>query len=450
MSDERVNVSRLIDETPFTAYQVITVIIGFLLLALDGYDAQVISFVAPELEKVWGTSSAALAPIFSSSLVGLAIGALISGPIADKIGRKTTVIIAVFLFGIFSILTTTSSGLGALLFWRLVTGFGLGGCMGNVTALLAEYAPTRIRKTVLSIMWCGFPFGATIGGVISAKMIPAFGWKSVFFLGGIAPIVLGFIAVFGMPESIRFLVLHGRNRNRIVTPLNRIAGSGSVSNHNDFYLPEEKLPGFPVKHLFTEGRALNTILVWIVFFMTLLLIYFLTNWMPTLLKGVGFPMGKAIIATAMLQGGGIVGTIVLGSTSDRRNPKVILGISSVIAAILLIVLGYMHTIGALIAVLFFAGFFIVGVQSNMNAIAASVYPTSARSTGASWALGVGRIGSIVGPLIGGVLVAANWSLPNILMLAALAAIIAAIGLALISRNLIDSRIASSEQVVVEN
>ncbi|WP_067929061.1 MFS transporter [Alicyclobacillus shizuokensis] len=445
MASERVDVSKLIDDTPFAGFQVLMVIVGFFLLALDGFDAQVISFVAPTLEKVWGTSAETLAPIFSSSLVGLAIGALISGPIADRIGRKTTVCSAVFLCGIFSIITTTASGVGSLLVMRFLTGLGLGGCMGNVTALLAEYSPTRIRKTILSIMWTGFPFGATLGGIISAQMIPALGWTSVFYLGGIAPIVIGLIAIGVLPESIRFLVLHGRKQARVAVSLNRIAGPGTVSDQSDFYLPESRLPGVPVKHLFTEGRAVNTVLVWIVFFMTLLLIYFLTNWMPTLLQGAGFPMGRAIIATAMLQGGGIVGTIVLGSTSDRANPKVVLSVSSLLAVVLLILLGYMHTIGGLIVVLFFCGFFIIGVQSNMNAIAASVYPTSARSTGASWALGVGRIGSIVGPLIGGALVAAQWTLPNIFMLAAVAALVAAIGLSLISRKLVDSRIAGAEQ-----
>ncbi|GMA61612.1 MFS transporter [Alicyclobacillus fastidiosus] len=302
MSNGNVNVSKLIDDSPFTLFQTVTIIVGFLLLALDGYDAQIISFVAPAIEKVWHTSPASLAPIFSSSLVGLAIGALISGPVADRIGRKSTVLISVFVFGVLSLLTATATNLTGLLILRFLTGFGLGGCMGTVTALMAEYAPQRIRKTVLSIMWTGFPVGATVGGIISTQIIPDLGWESVFYLGGIAPIVVGLIAIFGLPESIRFIVVRGRNKARIVLPLNRIAGAGTVTAQDEFYVPEPNLKGFPVKYLFTEGRARNTILVWIVFFMTLLLIYFLTNWMPTLLKGVGFPMSKALIAASMLQG----------------------------------------------------------------------------------------------------------------------------------------------------
>lgn len=423
-----VNVSRIIDDSGIRALQIGVIIMCGLVAAFDGYDTQVISFVAPVIGKLWHVPAASFASVFSMGLVGLAIGALVSGPIADRIGRKTVVVTSVFLFGFFSLLTVSASNLSGLIWLRFFTGLGLGGSMPNVIALMAEYAPHRLRKTLVSVMFIGFPVGSVVASLLAANLIPTAGWHSLFYIGGIIPFVLGIVLIFAQPESIRFLVTKGKNQAKVAKLLNRISGTSAYDADDSFHLPEKQLKGFSLKHLFTEGRAKDTILLWIVFFMNLLIIYFVVNWLPTVLKGVGFPLSKAIIAVAALQGGGIIGGILQGYWSDRGNPKIVLGTTFFLGSIALVATGFTHSIAMALTILFIAGFLVVGAQFGINALAASVYPTSVRSTGVSWAFGIGRVGSIIGPMIGGSLIAAHVSLSNIFIVAAIPSLLAAIAI----------------------
>lgn len=295
--------------------------------------------------------------------------------------------------------------------------------MPNIISLVAEYAPERVRRTAVTTMFSGVPFGGFLGGLFARWLIPVFGWKSIFYLGGIVPIIIGLITLAALPESIRFLALRGTEGERIARIFRRI-DPGFQGVNIRYVLPEERTEGLPVRELFRPGFALNTILLWIVFFMSLLIIYFTTNWLPTVLENAGLPLENAIVGTAAFHAGSVIGSIIIGSAGDRFNAKKVLGCVFFLGAIALALVGYAGGLGVTMLVISIVGFLCVGGQSGINALAAVLYPTSARSTGVGWALGVGRLGSIVGPLIGGIIIAMHWTLQQIYLLAAVPALIA--------------------------
>jgi MFS transporter, AAHS family, 4-hydroxybenzoate transporter len=430
-----VDVTHAIDSARFSPFQVFVTALCAAIAMLDGFDTQSIAYVAPVIAKAWGMNVAAFGPIFGVGLLGLTIGALVFGPAADVIGRKRVILLSTAIFGVFALLTATATSFTMLLLFRLLTGIGLGGAMPNIIAITSEYSPQRLRATVITVMFCGFPLGSTLGGFLGAKLIPDFGWESVFVVGGVLPLLLLVVLAIAMPESIRYLVAKGTASTEVARLLGRIDPAHRYAGTETFVLPEERVTGFTVKHLFMEGRARMTLLLWVAFFMNLLVMYFLVNWMPSLLRQAGLPIGTAIISTAMLNLGGIVGAVVLGRLIDRIGPYTVLGPAYASAALFIVAVAFAgsHT-GLLMASVFCAGFGIVGAQIGMNALTASLYPTAIRSTGVGWALGIGRVGSIAGPVVGGLLLGATWGAQAILLLAAVPALIAALAVFALGRS----------------
>jgi len=304
--------------------------------------------------------------------------------------------------------------------------------MPNIIALTAEYSPKRLRTTMVTIMFIGVPTGSLIGGLITARMISSLGWESIFYLGGILPILLGFVLIFTLPESIRFQVAKGARVGKIIGILRKIDPTEKFDEKLKLLMPEQKVEGFTVKHLFSENRAGNTLLLWVIFFMNLLVMYFLINWMPTVLTAAGFPIEKAIIASIMIQSGGILGGVLASRIGDRGNlPKVLVRLF-LLAAVSVAAIGQANNLALLMIAIFIAGFSVIGSQSVINGLAASIYPTNIRSTGVGWALGIGRIGSIIGPAAGGIILSLKWSNAGIYLAAAIPAVFAAIAALLLS------------------
>jgi AAHS family 4-hydroxybenzoate transporter-like MFS transporter len=275
--------------------------------------------------------------------------------------------------------------------------------------------------------------GAALGGLLAAALIPQFGWRSVFIVGGIAPLLLVPILMLKLPESVRFLALSGRANARVAELLGLITPKAEFAPATQFVVHEPKLPGVPVLHLFREERTLVTLLLWVVFFMSLLDIYFLSNWLPTVLNDLGATVSEAALIGSLLQVGGVVGTFALGSIIDRFSFRA-LALVYFIAVFAVGAIGQLGHSAFLVSVaIFAAGFCVVGGQIAANALAAGYYPTSVRATGVGWALGIGRVGSIVGPLVGGVLLTLKWSTAAIFMAAALAALCAALAAFVLSR-----------------
>lgn len=426
------DLAQLIDQAPLGGYRIQAIVLCALVAVLDGFDTQAIAFVAPVIAADWSRELSSFGPIFAAGLVGLMVGALALGPAADRLGRKRVIIASTLWFGAFSLLTVLARSVEELLVYRLLTGFGLGGAMPNIIALTSEYAPKRVRATLVTVMFCGFPLGAVLGGAVSAQLIGAFGWKAVFVLGGVLPLLLAPVLLLALPESIRYLVGRGVDARRVLATVRRIDPATRYDERDRFIAPEERLEGVPVKHLFRDGRAVGTILLWVVFFSNLLILYFLINWLPSVLRQAGLPIERAIIATVLLNAGGIIGGLVLGRFVDRRGPFGILVVSYGLAALFVAAIGMVGTtVTAIMATVLVAGFFVIGTQFCMNALAASSYPTAVRATGVGWALGIGRIGSVIGPVIGGVLLSLGWGNATLFLAAAVPAVASALAVALL-------------------
>ena len=421
-----VDVIALLNEQRISRYQVLVAVLCAAVVFMDGYDAQAIGYVAPTLSRLWQLKPGTLGPVFGAGLFGLTIGALVAGPAADRIGRKPVILFSTLFFGVCTLLTVTSDSLSSLFVWRLLTGLGLGGAMPNAIALTSEYSPDRSRATMVMVMFIGFSLGSALGGVIAAQLVPAYGWKTVFGLGGILPLLLLPVLIVWLPESIRLLALRETQNAKIARLLTRISPALRFAGNTRFVATEEHPPGFPVRHLFTEGRAAGTVLLWIMFFMNLLDLYFLANWLPTVIHNTGISVRLAVLATALLQIGGIIGTLILARLIDRFRPYPVLAGAYFFAAVFLAGLGYAgSSIGLIMALVFAAGFCVVGAQIGANALAALYYPTFIRSSGVGWALGIGRIGSIIGPVVGGILLAQRWNITAIFLVGAIPALIAA-------------------------
>jgi MFS transporter, AAHS family, 4-hydroxybenzoate transporter len=428
-----VDVAGFIDQQPVGGFQIKLLLTCAAVLFLDGFDTQAIGYVAPALAKEWGLTKAALGPVFSAGLFGLMIGALLFGPLADRIGRKKIIIFSTLAFGIGTLLTAFINDVNTLLLIRFLTGLGLGGAMPNAVAMTSEFSPHRRRATMVMIMFCGFSIGAALGGLLAAALIPQFGWRSVFAAGGAAPLLLVPILALRLPESVRFLALTGTANARVAELLAMIGPKAGFAPATEFVVHEPGLTGMPVLHLFRDRRMLPTLLLWVVFFMSLLDLYFLSNWLPTVLNDLGASISSAAVIGSMLQVGGVVGTFALGSVIDRFSFRALALVyfAAVFAVGAIGQLG--HSVALVTMAIFAAGFCIVGGQIAANALAAGFYPTSVRSTGVGWALGIGRVGSIVGPLVGGALMTAKWSTGSVFMAAAIAAFCAALAAFSLSR-----------------
>ncbi len=414
-----VDVQQVIDEQGFRGFHLGVVTLCAACVMMDGFDAQAMGFVAPSLAQQWHIARAALSPILSAGLVGMLLGALVFGPLADRFGRKPILVLCTLWFGVLSLLTTTAGSVQSMIVLRLITGFGLGGTLPNAIAVTSEYMPKKLRATGVMLMFSGFSIGAAIGGFVAAGLIQKYGWQSVFWVGGILPCVT-FLFLLRLPESIRFLVLKGGQTSRIRAILGRIAPQMPLPADATFAIGEGRETTFVLKQLFTDGRTAVTLLLWVIFFMSLLDLYFLNSWLPTVLNDSGLPLSTAIQITAMFQVGGAVGAFLLGRLFDRSTSYRALAWVYLGASVCVFFIGMAGSSVALQAfAVFAAGVCVVGGQTGSNAIAAQSYPTSVRSTGVGWALGIGRIGSIVGPVAGGMLLSSHLPMKRVFWAAAL-------------------------------
>ena len=421
-------VEAIIDERPLGSLQIVTVILCACVALVDGFDTQAIAFVAPVIAKAWSLDVSSFGPAFGAGLLGLTIGALATGPLADRVGRKPIILLSTLVFGIGSLATVLATSINEIMLYRFLTGLGLGGAMPNIIALTSEYAPKRIRALVVTAMFCGFPIGAVIGGLVSTVIIPAYGWKSVFVGGGILPLLLLPVLILWLPESIRFLAARGKEAD-VTALVARIDPAATLALSPTQTNSVETPTSTGLLALFVPGRRAGTLLLWIAFFCNLLMMYFLINWLPTVLQRAGVPLERAIIATVLFNAGGVVGGLTISRLIDRFGPRVILTSAYLGAVISVAAIGAGWTsVGPTFAVVFAAGVCVMGLQFGMNSFTADYYPTALRATGVGAALGVGRIGSILGPVLGGTLLGMHLDTDTLFHLAAIPALVAAIAI----------------------
>jgi AAHS family 4-hydroxybenzoate transporter-like MFS transporter len=424
------NVQTVLNEHPFSGYQWVIFALCFFIVLLDGFDTAAIGYIAPSLIGEWGVAKADLAPVLSAALFGLAGGAMCSGPLADRFGRKAVLVGSVAVFAVACLASGYAHDLTSMTAWRFVTGLGLGAAMPNAVTLMSEYCPENRRSTITNAMFCGFPLGAAFGGFLAAWMIPHFGWRSVLHLGGIAPLFLLVLLVLLLPESVRYMVAKGYSADRIRKPLSRIAGK-AVANVQQFVMTENKAAvegksGMGV--VLSKQYVVGTIMLWIAYFMGLVIFYALMNWMPVLFKEGGLDPKTATLVAALFPLGG-VGAVFFGWLMDRFNANRIIAVGYALTAVSIWWIGQeAGNLGWLVVSVFVAGTIMNTAQSSMPALAAAYYPTSGRATGVAWMLGIGRFGGIAGSFLVAELTVRHMSFSQIFTVVAIPGLIAAAAL----------------------
>jgi MFS transporter, AAHS family, 4-hydroxybenzoate transporter len=394
-----VNVSEVVDNSQVRGFQVGVFVLCGLCLIMDGFDVQAWGYVAPTLFAEWGIASAA-GRVASFTLIGVLIGSLLLSMLADKIGRRPVLIGATLYFSVLTLITARVTSLEQLLIIRFIAGLGLGAIMPNAVALVGEYSPRRSRVMAMLVVSNGFTIGAAVAGFIATYLIPRFGWRSVFYFGGTVPLVIGLLMFVALPESLQFLTLHNRKLDSVRRWLKRVEPTIKISPDTRFVVNEEQKKGVPIVTLFHEGRAAGTLLLWTMQFMNLMNLYFLSTWLPTIARGMGMATTAALMVGTMFQTGGAIGTVVIGWPIRRYGFFGVLIACFLGASLTIGLIGQPGlTAAMLFVIVFIAGFGILGGQGGNNALAATYYPTDLRSTGVGAALGVGRIGSILGPTV---------------------------------------------------
>ncbi|MGW7774461.1 aromatic acid/H+ symport family MFS transporter [Pseudomonas machongensis] len=423
------DVQSFINDQPLSRYQWRVVILCFLIVFLDGLDTAAMGFIAPALSQEWGIDRASLGPVMSAALIGMVFGALGSGPLADRFGRKGVLVGAVLVFGGFSLASAYASNVDQLLVLRFLTGLGLGAGMPNATTLLSEYTPERLKSLLVTSMFCGFNLGMAGGGFISAKLIPAYGWHSLLVLGGVLPLLLAVVLLVWLPESARFLVVRNRGTDEVRKTLAPIAPA-VVAQAASFSVPEQKAVAarnvFAV--IFSGTYGLGTVLLWLTYFMGLVIVYLLTSWLPTLMRDSGASLETAAFIGALFQFGGVLSAVAVGWAMDRFNPHKVIGIFYLLAGVFAYAVGQsLGNITLLAILVLVAGMCVNGAQSAMPSLAARFYPTQGRATGVSWMLGIGRFGAILGAWSGATLLGLGWTFEQVLTALLVPAALATVG-----------------------
>jgi AAHS family 4-hydroxybenzoate transporter-like MFS transporter len=403
--EPEVQVSHFLDEHGLGSFQIKLIIWSVLLAMIDGYDIGAIAFAAPHLIADWHIAPKALGLVLSASNIGVLFGSQIFGWIGDRYGRKTALIAANLLFGVFTFIAAYSTNLTELSWLRFFAGLGIGGVIPNLVAINAESAPRNLRATLAIIAVGLVPLGGALAGFVSAAFVPQYGWQILFEIGGVVPILFALAAIFTLPESIKFMTLHENQRSKMEALLTAIRPGFKAPPNARFVIEDEKqAPSNPI-HLFGNGLAAITPLTWLMFACNLMGYFFLISWTPTLMGAAHVPPATAALAGAALQVGGTVGALVLCWWLQRARFLAI-AILFVIAVPVVGSIGYagLSSTSALITATFFAGAIVLGIQSGINVVGAMIYPTSLRANGSGWQLGIGRLGAIVGPLLGALFV----------------------------------------------
>ena len=433
----RINAKEMIDNRPFGAYQFWIILLCFLAATVDGYDTQIIGVAVPGIRETLHLQPATIGIILTAGQIGVMLGAFCLGPVADRIGRRAMLIITPIIFGFFSLLIAFATSVEQLVVLRVLSGLGMGGIVPAAMAFASEYAPHRLRATVTTLVWMALPVGGMIGGFSAVWLIPAYGWQSLFIVAGILPLIMAVVLAIALPDSLAYLSASGAAQTKLRAIARRIDPAIAAQGDVELYWNEEKLPGVPLKHLFTEGRMAGTLLLWVIFFLSFFLMIWFISWVPSLVRMSGAAATTVGTTLAAWNIGSLLATALIGRLIDKLGYYRILPVCFALIFVAMMALGYFISAPyALVAVLVgTVGFFTGGSNSGLMALAASSYPVAIRSTGmgAAYAIG-GRSGALCGPMLGGVLLQMGWAPPSICYLMATPMLLGVLVLLLLRRQ----------------
>ena len=408
MSNE---LTRVIEDRPMTPFQISAVGICLVLNMLDGFDVLAIAFTAPGISEEWNVSPQSLGLLFSAAPIGMALGALFLGPVADKIGRRSTVLLCLGIITVGMLCSALTNGVNQLFFFRVFTGLGIGGILPSLNTIVAEYSSNRRRDLSISFMHVGYPIGAAIGGSISAVLLLQYGWRSVFVLGGVMSALMLLVVYWRLPDSLDFLLAKQPKNalekiNRVLAGLKHQALT-EVPARND----EEQQRSVGVAFVLSDKMRVSSLLLWSAFFLTLFSMFFLQSWIPQILVGAGFSANEGITASVFFSFGGVAGGLALGYASVwfglGTRVRVFLFMTAVfMVAFVIFNLGYLFLLACAAVI----GFFVFGSIIGLYAVAPRIYPTAVRATGIAWGIGIGRLGAIAGPYTAGILIGSGFSI----------------------------------------
>ena len=430
-SVEAVDVRQLINQSALSSWQKRLIVLCFIVVALDGMDIALMGFIAPTLKANWGVTNHQLGMVISAALIGLALGAMVAGPLADRYGRRVMILLSVGFFGLWTLATAMAQNIEQMMLFRFLTGLGLGAAMPNVGTLVAEYAPERRRSFIITVVFCGFTFGAASGGFAASWLLPRYDWHSVMLMGGMLPLIVLPFLVRGLPESVRFLIGRRAPAVRIHAILERMLPGAVQPNSHYQSSDQPHVQRSAVATVLSPRYLFGSLMLWGGYFMGLFLVYLIGSWMPSLINKLGMSVTEAAIVTAMYQAGGTLGSLFAGWLMDRINANIALAVIYFCGGIAIIALGFSPAeVGLMSAIAFLSGFCFNGANTGMNALSASYYPTHARATGSSWMHGVGRVGAIVSAFVGAELLSLGWSFSQIFLLLAIPAVLTTLMLTL--------------------
>jgi len=393
---------------------------SFLAMFADGYDISVMPFAGKDFTRLWHVGQGDLTLVLTASSYGVLLGAALLGWVGDRYGRKPAILLASLIYGVTTLAVLGGYGLQQTAILRFLTGIGIGGLMPNTIALNSELAPKRWRATLVVLMFTGVTLGSTAPGQVAAWLMPHYGWRVLFVLGGAVPLIVAVCLVFALPESIKFLSLDPARRLAALRLARRMRPD--LELHDDAVLttpPMVPVPGSGLGRLLGPEFRWITLMLWVCFAMTLMAQYFLNTWMPLLYADAGLPPRDAALASSLYHVGGTVGGLLISVLLDRFGFAVIVSLFVIavpaIAAIGLSVASY----ATLAPLSMLAGFTVLGAQFGNNAASGLMYPSVFRSKAVGWALSIGRLGAIVGPTVGGLLIKRHWSMHQLFLAASL-------------------------------
>jgi len=419
-----ISISQILDDNPFSLYQFWVCLLCFLIMFCEGFDLMVIGVTMPKIADFLHCKPSALGLAVSAGQLGPLVGAVVLGMVADKWGRRRTLIFSAIIFAIFTYAISHMTSLTDLALYRFMAGIGLGGAVPNALAFGSEWASSNKRATLATTMYAGVAVGSMAVGFLAAYMLPAYGWQSLYRLGGLMPVAITIVLIALLPETLEFTYRSG-DKAKLLKLVGRIAPDLAKEQGLEIYSAEKKMTGAPVLHLFREGRAVATILIWLAFLCSFFLLWFVAAWAPSLLRKGGATPQQYGIAFAFINIGSLIATLLIGRLMDKFNKYNILKIFFLAAFLSVVFFGMNSTAGltTLSALCVAMGFFVIGGNSGCMGLATLNYPTDLRGTGIGWAYGVGKIGSLLAPAVGGFFMARQWSVTKICNVNAMAALL---------------------------
>ncbi len=435
-AEKQLSVSDVIDNGPISPLQVTAILLCSLVAFLDGVDSQSIAVGVPMIVGEFNLPRTVIGIILSSALLGAMVGAMTFGLLGDQFGRKRMLLIATTMFGVFTLATAYATSYTTLLAIRFGAGLGLGGATPLFLALASEYAPKRRRAMVASLIWAAFPVGAMTGGFINSYILHVADWRTMFTLGGVAPLCVALALLVWLPESIRFLVAGNRDpigAARIMARIAPSASRGKVIQADE--ADEVKIVGTPFVQLFAHGRAVTTLLLWVLFVAAFGTLAIIAYWTPALLRESGISASQTALVLGFQSIGSILGMASAGRLMERFGAKIVIGTSLFLGAITTGMIGVVATSVVMVSAVEAVSCFFVGMgASGSIALAALLYPTALRSSGIGWAMGMGRGGQVAATLLVGLLVGLGWESAEVFLAIGLAPLVGAAGIFLMRQK----------------